>query len=57
MEQKAEEQILTLRELRQRLKCSESMVRKMVRNGLPKIKIGNEYRFYLSKVVSYLETK
>lgn len=57
MEQKDEEQILTLQELRKKLKCSESMVRKMVRNGLPKFKIGSEYRFYLTKVIAYLEAK
>jgi excisionase family DNA binding protein len=55
MEQK--EEVLTLKELRQKLKCSESMVRKMIREGLPKFKIGNEYRFYLTKVINYLETK
>jgi excisionase family DNA binding protein len=56
MEQKQDE-IIKLKDLMAKLKCSESMVRKMIRNGLPHFKIGNEYRFYLTKVVSYLETK
>ena len=55
MEQK--EEILTLKELKAKLKCSESMIRKLIRNGMPKFKIGNEYRFYLTKVVDFLETK
>lgn len=52
-----DEQVLTLIELRKKLKISDSMARKMIRNGLPRFKIGNEYRFFLSKVITYLESK
>jgi excisionase family DNA binding protein len=52
-----DDEVLLLQELMARLRCCESTVRKMIRNGLPCFRVGNEYRFHYRKVISYLEKK
>lgn len=48
-------EILTLGEVAELLKVSESTVHRMVKAGLPRIKIGRATRFRMDRVQAYID--
>ena len=46
--------IITLKELCEKFKISDSTVRRLIKKGLPHYKAGNDYRFDLDEVKEYL---
>ena len=53
----SKEELLTVKELMSSLKISEQMVYKLLRQGLPKVKIGSNNRFDYEEVLEWLKNK
>ncbi len=52
------EKLLTLQEIAKRLQISETTLYKLARNGkIPAIKVGNQWRFKMEDIDSWLESQ